>query len=185
MHTCTGLCQLPRRSHFAEHEKEAVPAAHWLDIILCCDDVLWIEVSHCNWTRIARACVAGYKTFSKHSLQIVAPYNRDPFKLACDFSCPSPHFHDYRMSPPSNKKSEMDRERGNGKRPFGLGIGFLKRASTESLPSSPPVSTRAATTKYQPGELFENIEAILLVEEDNREGYDPLWIVRGRRKEQS
>lgn len=42
----------------------------------------------------------------------------------------------------------------------------------------------AATIKYRPGELFEDIEAIVLVEEDNREGYDPLWVVRARRKEQ-
>jgi hypothetical protein len=62
--------------------------------------------------------------------------------------------------------------------------------SSPPWPSNGPTTGQdataaAATTKYQPGELFEDIEAVVLVEEDNREGYDPLWIVRGRRKEQS
>ncbi|KAJ9100460.1 hypothetical protein QFC21_003498 [Naganishia friedmannii] len=39
------------------------------------------------------------------------------------------------------------------------------------------------SNELQPGQLFEGIESLVLVEEDNAEGHDPLWVVRARRKE--
>ena len=54
-----------------------------------------------------------------------------------------------------------------------------KGGAAESQKSgSAPVNSLGA-----PGQLFEDIQAIVLVEEDTPEGWDPLWIVCGRRKE--
>lgn len=56
-------------------------------------------------------------------------------------------------------------------------------AQSSSVSSQGPNSASSAEKSVRAGELFEDIEAIVLVEEDNPEGWDPLWIVRGRRKE--
>lgn len=57
--------------------------------------------------------------------------------------------------------------------------GSIKGSAAESQKSgSAPVNSLGA-----PGQLFEDIQAIVLVEEDTPEGWDPLWIVCGRRKE--
>jgi hypothetical protein len=40
-----------------------------------------------------------------------------------------------------------------------------------------------ADSSLTPGQLFEDIQAIVLVEEDSPEGWDPLWIVCGRKKD--
>jgi hypothetical protein len=67
----------------------------------------------------------------------------------------------------------------------------LKRLREASSGQSASVNSQAnsqdsassAEKSVGPGRLFEDIEAIVLVEEDNPEGWDPLWIVRGMRKE--
>lgn len=41
------------------------------------------------------------------------------------------------------------------------------------------------SSSLQPGQLFEDIQSLVLVEENNADGGDPLWVVRARRKEDS
>lgn len=64
----------------------------------------------------------------------------------------------------------------------GLSAGTL--FGTDSQAESNDTRTDpAGNDQLRPGQLFEDIQSLVLVEENNVDGYDPLWIVKARRKD--
>ncbi|KAJ9122231.1 hypothetical protein QFC22_001650 [Naganishia vaughanmartiniae] len=63
----------------------------------------------------------------------------------------------------------------------GMGVGFIFGTDGQAQGNSTTPRT-VEGSGMQAGQLFEGIQSLVIVEEDNVEGHDPLWIVRAKRK---